>query len=388
MATHRPTRKTTVKHPPTTPEKPWLDRLQQAARDDALQSLRKLENELAASKAKLRAEAAKRRQAEAELNNSSAHLDLVLATQDKASAKNLSDAAKRAKTISPGDAAAVLLWSDWHCNEGVEPSAIDYCNAFNPDICAARIDRLLNKSIELIEFSRGLSRIREVVCWLGGDFMGGNIHTELAEEASMGPADEIIYVQDKIIAGLSFLKKHLKFPLRVVTSCGNHARQEREKRWKGAHNHSHEYVIYRNVERAFAKEPGIAFQVGIGYLNFMRIFNYDVAFQHGDALRYMGGVGGLHIPLRRAIGRWSARRRASLWCLGHYHQFLSDVNYCVNGSLIGMTDWAFANNFEWQPPIQALNIIGPPYCKLLSVPIFLSSEAEQKKYGIVERQVS
>ena len=60
------------------------------------------------------------------------------------------------------------------------------------------------------------------------------------------------------------------------------------------------------------------------------------------ALIAQGGIGGIHVPLNKAIAAWDATERADLTCLGHWHQFSwgRAGRYVSNGSVIGHSPYA------------------------------------------------
>lgn len=284
-------------------------------------------------------------------------------------------ASKKAKHGQRGNATAILLCSDFHYSAVVNPSEVDHCNKYNIEIAEARIKRLWHKTVEIIDFVNNLCRVDDLLVWLGGDLLNGSLfRQELEAENELGPMSEMLAVQDICATGLTFLRQQTKLPIRVVTSHGNHARTEKLKRAAGAWDHNLEYTVYKNVERAFAKDDWISFQVGRGIQNWVDVRGFSLCFQHGDGIKYQGGVGGLHIPLRRAIGRWNQRRNAHLYCLGHYHQYIDDWRYVVNGSVVGYDSFAMSIAADYQPPTQTLLIVGPPYGKLLSIPLWIADK--------------
>ena len=201
---------------------------------------------------------------------------------------------------------------------------------------------------------------------------GSLFRRELAEENELGPMSELLAVQDMCASGISFLRKNSKLPIRIVTSHGNHARTEKDKRAAGAYDHNLEYVLYRNLEKAFAGTAGIVFHVGKGIQNWTDVRGYSICFQHGDAVKFSGGVGGIFPTLKRAIGRWNGRRKADLHVLGHYHNFTVDWGFILNGSLIGLDPFAMSIAADYQPPVQGFALIGPPYGKILTLPIWVA----------------
>jgi hypothetical protein len=59
-------------------------------------------------------------------------------------------------------------------------------------------------------------------------------------------------------------------------------------------------------------------------------------------VNYGGGVGGLTIPLNKAIAQWDRAMKADLTLVHHFHQRFDGGHFLVNGSLIGYNTYAQA----------------------------------------------
>ena len=74
-------------------------------------------------------------------------------------------------------------------------------------------------------------------------------------------------------------------------------------------------------------------------------------------IRYQGGVGGVYIPVNKAISQWSRAKHADLDVFGHFHQAKHDVRFISNGSLIGYNAFAISIKADFEPPKQAFFLI-------------------------------
>ena len=91
----------------------------------------------------------------------------------------------------------------------MDPATVNGMNEFNLEIAEQRIDKLWNKAMQLLESSRSFySNLDDVVLWLGGDLINGYIHEENLETNSLGPAEAIGFVQERITAGINFILEH------------------------------------------------------------------------------------------------------------------------------------------------------------------------------------
>ena len=143
----------------------------------------------------------------------------------------------------------------------------------------------------------------------------------------------------------------------MVCSYGNHGRTTQKRRHSTGAVNSYEWNMYKHLERLFSKEPRVRFVIAEGSHVYLKVYDTNIRFHHGDDVRYGGGIGGLAIPLRKAIDSWNVSCHADLTCIGHYHQLLDEGFAVVNGSLIGYNAFAQSIKARYEPPCQAMIII-------------------------------
>ena len=93
----------------------------------------------------------------------------------------------RRPTRSKAEATAVLVLSDWHVEERVDPATCRNLNEFTLEIADRRIKQLVQKAAMLIEHERALTGIRRIVVAALGDFLTGHIHDDLVEITQLAP---------------------------------------------------------------------------------------------------------------------------------------------------------------------------------------------------------
>jgi transposase-like protein len=249
----------------------------------------------------------------------------------------------------------VLLCSDWHVEETVDPATIHGANEYSLDIARERIERMFRGFAFLVgEWSHGWD-VREAVVAVLGDLISGYIHDELVEGNSLSPTEAIIFAQQLLERGLRYLLEACPGLTRIVVPCccGNHGRTTVKSRVATVTRNSFEWLMYRTLQERFAHESRLQFHVADGAMLYLPVAGQTLRLMHGDQVRYAGGVGGLSIPLRKAVDAWDSFRRADLTCLGHYHQ-LADYGFAVsNGSAIGYGPYAEFVKGRWESPKQA-----------------------------------
>lgn len=316
------------------------------------------ESQLAADAeaAKLRAEAADlRRKYKSALVAIEARDERIARLAGLSQIKPVSLRSERRSSVKKSDATMVVLLSDIHCEETVRPETVNGLNEFNPDICDLRLAELQRRFHAMLAHERQLAKIDRVVVWLGGDLISGMIHPELAEENAMHPLAAKRWIGERIRGFLDSVSDTAKEVI-VPTNCGNHGRTTEKQRTNEADT-SYEHDLYLAM-RAQESRKNVHWHIGEGHLNYLDIQGFSVRFCHGHAVKYGGGIGGIHVPLNKAIAAWDATRRADLTCLGHWHQFSwGRGRYISNGSVIGYNAYCVKIKATAEPPCQAAFVI-------------------------------
>lgn len=263
----------------------------------------------------------------------------------------------REKQSGMRELTAVVLASDWHVEEPVDPESVAYRNEYNLEIASERIERFFQGIIWNIEHHRASGRlaIRDLILWLGGDLMTGYIHEELVESNSLSPTETIRWLIPRIRDGIATLLKHLDLDhIEIPCSYGNHGRTTPKPRISTGYANSFEWLMYHSLKDEFRSEPRIHFEITNSPHQYVEVYDKILHFHHGDDVRYMGGVGGLGIPLLKAIPSWDLVKRADVHNIGHHHSFRDYGRAVVNGSLIGYGPYSQRIRAEFEVPQQAM----------------------------------
>jgi len=251
-------------------------------------------------------------------------------------------------------ATVIAMASDWHVDEIVKPSTVQGKNKYDPDIATKRAAKFWQKLVQLTDRNRSDTTIENLVLILGGDFISGNIHEELLANTSMRPMEAIMFAQDLIDAGLRFLNEHGNFnQIVIICKMGNHSRITRKMTFATRNGNSLEFAMYHNLAKRF---PEFKWVIEDSYLTYYTVYDYVLRVHHGEQIRYLSGVGGLAVPMKRAYYQWNMTFKADINFMGHYHSYIPGYD-TVNGSLIGYNAFAEAFKFEHQPPIQAYMLL-------------------------------
>lgn len=262
------------------------------------------------------------------------------------------------KNGKDSEATAVVLASDWHLEQRVDSSKIIYPNEYNLQIAEKRAKQFFQATVVLLKEAEQNVKIKNLVLWLGGDFITGNIHTENLKVCQLGPAQAICFARDLLISGIEFLLKETDVDITIPYNHGNHARIT-DKVWKSTEeDNSLEYILYDDIAYHFKNERRIKMVSPTGSVATVEIYGLKIGFVHGHhGFRYLDGVGGLYIPARKYILRKFRKANYYLICMGHHHQYLQDTMFLCNGSMIGYDQYADSCGFDYSVPTQTFFLI-------------------------------
>ncbi len=271
------------------------------------------------------------------------------------------------------EATAVAIASDWHCEEPVDPEQMNGLNEFNLDVYRERAQCFFANLVRLVKKERRDIAINNLVLALLGDFFSNTIHDDLAESNLLGPADAAELTKQTILGGIRHIRKKLPdVKLTVVCHSGNHGRMTQKTRIQTERQNSLEWFLYKSLSQ-IVDDPMVDWIIPAGYHSYVDIHGTVVRFHHGHMIRFGGGVGGITVPVNKAIAQWNKARKADLDCFGHFHQFFDGGNFICNGSLIGYNDFAVAIRAGYEPPRQAFFLIDSKHGKTVVAPILLEA---------------
>ena len=270
---------------------------------------------------------------------------------------------------SNDEAIAFIILSDWHVDEIITAVSVNGYNKFNEKIAHQRIVKCFQSAVKLINISQQDNKITELVVVLAGDFISGNIHEELLENTSMLPMDAMLFAQDHIASGIKFLLGNTDVKISAVCAVGNHSRITDKVHISTEQGNSLEYFMYHNLARFFATEKRITFQMEKSYHQYIKVYGKKIRVHHGHAMSFGGGVGGITIPINKAIAQWNKMTPVWLDIFGHFHQHFDGGNFVANNSLIGYSPYAIRIKASPSKPSQAFFLIHKKYGKIMNTPI-------------------
>lgn len=273
----------------------------------------------------------------------------------------------------------VMLCSDWHVEEHVDPKTVNGLNEYTPEIAERRIVQMADAFEWMLRDSR--FDCREAVVAFLGDLFSGYIHDELAEGNFMSPVQAGAWLLPRMEQMLRTIGARCQTLSRIIVVCndGNHGRLTRKMRCATRTANSLEWFLYYNLAERMKDDPRFEFQIADGVWNYVDLYGKTHGFLHGDVYRYLGGVGGLLIPVRRGLNEdrkylafGEVPRRVDHVAMGHFHTRMDIEDISVNGSMIGITPYSMSIHAPPEKPKQSWYMVDSENGKCLSAPIWLT----------------
>ena len=287
----------------------------------------------------------------------------------------------RERTSGVREGTAMALASDWHIEEEVLPEKVAGRNRYNLEISARRMTRFFEAVRWATEWQRQVCTVRDQILWLGGDIITNYLHEDNVESNLLSPVQAIATAQAAIGNGIRYLLEDGQLE-RLVIPCndGNHGRLTEKTRSATRKENSLEWLLYIGLQREFARDPRVQFQIADGTQLFLDVYGRTIRFTHGDSVKYGGGIGGITIPIYKALARWDTVRHADLTIMGHFHQRISLSDLIVNGSLIGYSPYAMDIGARFEPPAQEFSMLEPVRFRSASIPLHVSDREDDDAY--------
>jgi len=274
-----------------------------------------------------------------------------------------------------------LFASDWHWGEIVHPGQVNGVNEYNLAIAQDRAKRMVERTINLLHKTLVNPVYPGIVFALGGDMVSGDIHEELQATNEV----EIMPTVLDLWGVLAWCIERLAEAFgKVFVPCvsGNHGRNTHKIRAKGRNFTSFDWLLYNFLAKRFESDKRITFFTPDGPDAYYRVYNHRYLLTHGDQFRGGDGMIGALGPIIRGDHKKRSRNgqidmEYDTMILGHWHQDIFLKRLIVNSSLKGYDEYAYSNNFGFEPPSQQLWLTHPEKGITIHMPVLVDPEERE-----------
>jgi hypothetical protein len=289
------------------------------------------------------------------------------------------------RTSRGGKSVVGMLLSDVHAGEVIDPEETLGVNAFNPEICAARLKRYFDAAVTIAPRWASDTQCVGAYLALGGDLISGDIHDELVRTNALTAHEQVEFAVSHIGAGIRLVAKAFG-AVHVVSVPGNHGRTTHKSTAKLYSRLSYDTLIASMLADQFKGDRRVTFQFGRGADQITPIFGRSVFLTHGDRLGTGGGMGfaGPLLPIVRGTKKVAAQqasigRHADLILHGHYHVSANPGNVLSNGSVPGYSEYAGVIRAAVEAPAQWLFLLHSRWGLRERMPIQLEEPSAPEK---------
>ena len=277
------------------------------------------------------------------------------------------------------------LVSDIHMGEVVSSEEILGVNAFNPDICRARLRRYFTAACTIGQRWASDTDCEGVLLALAGDLISGDIHEELRITNALTSHEQCIAAAEECGAGIRQLRDTYG-RVHVVVVPGNHGRTTFKPTAKLYARLSYDNMIGAMLASKFEDDPRVTFQMSAAKDQITPIFGRTVLTSHGDKLGSRGGMGfaGPLLPIVRGTKKVQAQqasigRSPDLIQHGHYHTSANPGSVLSNGSVVGYSEYADDIRASVEPPQQWLYLLHSKWFLRERMPVLLEDPSTPEK---------
>lgn len=281
---------------------------------------------------------------------------------------------------------AMLLLSDTHVGQVVEPEQTLGYGGYNIDVFLSRLKRL-EQAIHSILSDHVTTPVDELVVGMLGDMIHGNLQHSV-EAGQHHTLFEQFYAAGHALSQFMRSISTLAPRTRVYTTVGNHPRWGTQKRMPTDNRYSNlDQFLYAYTGALLRDCPNIQWQLDRQPFAIFDVQGYTFCCGHGDNLR--GGDRALGIPahsigrhLGSSMGLRSRERQplVNYYCFGHLHRpiqlphTLGEV--IVNGGFPGVDGFGLAEGFQAYPPSQKFFLVHPKFGRAACYDLRLDFEPE------------
>lgn len=254
-----------------------------------------------------------------------------------------------------GNKYAVALFSDAHIEEIVDSNSVLGLNEYDLDIAKKRIETYFVNLAEALNNDD----VDDLIFASLGDTISGYIHEELSQTNSCSPLEATFIAQNLIYNGLEYLINNTDLrTIKFIGIVGNHSRTTKKIQHSNGYKMSYEYLMYKNIEKQcqLTNLP-IEFCIPESEMAIVEADNGKrFIFIHGFQIRGGNGIAGILPSLNRTVLKWERVFHQDKVYLGHFHNFMSQTNVAVNGSVIGYNSYALTNALPYEKPLQLYDL--------------------------------
>jgi hypothetical protein len=263
-----------------------------------------------------------------------------------------------------GPVSLVEHFTDIHYGAIQLASEIENFGEYSPEISKERVDRFGGKVIDWTATLRNSYNIDELVVFITGDLISGDIQRLEVTNAFPCPVQSVnvAYVLAEVLA-----KQACHFPkVRVEFICvDNHARLTQKPQSREAGLNNWNYVIGNLMKEILKRVSNIEFNIYPMVQKSVDVKGHRFLIMHGNGIQGWGGIP--YYGIERRTAKEAVKRmnladeyKFSKIVLGHFHAPLNHPYFLIGGSVSGTEAYDHSEG-RHSPPMQTAWLVHPKY---------------------------
>lgn len=301
------------------------------------------------------------------------------------------------KIIRPGDSEIneedlVMLVSDQHADEVVEPKKVGGLEKYDFGVALCRAEKLVDTTLKFTQKTLSNYKFRTLHMLDLGDATNGCIH-----DAESHSHYRNILKNSQAIAEMKALMLRDLAPhfdeIRYVGISGNHGRRTAKKNFEGPHD-NFDYCINLHTSSLCRDIKNIKFWLPDAWSVNYFIQGWGFNLSHGDGVKSWNSIPfyGIERRTRRLVALHNATDlKITYWLLGHHHMLstMSDLmgETIINGAWCGTNPYSYEEFGGYRLPQQLIFGVHPKQGISWRMNVRLKdADAEKKgpeRYGVV-----
>lgn len=251
----------------------------------------------------------------------------------------------------------ILLLSDFHAGEEVNPTEMLGMNEYNMDVMIERVKKIYMALDSILNKMTGYT-YNKINIFALGDMVSGIIHEELLQGTCT--VDQVV-ITAEILSEMIYKLSQRFEEVEFIGVVGNHGRFNKAPNFKKKYN-NFDYLLYKMIESKCSKLENVIFNIPKAGIAAKTIFDFNFLLMHGDGINSFGGIP--FYGIRRADAQISQLlvTKKDFYphyiCMGHYHttNMMEKIGgkIIMNGTLKGGDEYALGKMFTGGDPKQLL----------------------------------
>lgn len=287
----------------------------------------------------------------------------------------------RTKGKGKHPALPVLMLTDTHYEEVVNPEEVFFLNKYNREIGYQRTERAFQGAVKFCQDYIAGHSFEGFVLLLGGDMFNGDLHEDSRETNENTIVEALVYWLEPLLAGIRLLADEFG-KVHIAGVVGNHTRRSRYPRYKKRVVDNYDWLLYSLLGRELRTDENITVQFPTSADALVSVYDTRLLVTHGDQFKGGSGISAAMSPMllgeHRKVKKHAAASRYGgddvsfdIMVLGHFHTRYVLPRVIAGNALKGYDEYAFINSFDYSLASQELMVIAPERGCIVNAPIFV-----------------